>query len=162
MSSEGMFEMVSRMNQAFGNPKGDPKAINWERIEKQCANIYGEYKELLEALEARDLNAVRDALCDINVFSLGAHHLLGIDANDDMRAVIEGVMTRFCKDKEDYYMTVGKYTLLGVEFYTEGDFPTLCLKSAKDQTDKLGEFYPKGKFLKSASFREPVFSPVEA
>lgn len=160
MSSEGMFEMVSRMNQAFGNPKGDPKAINWERIEKQCANIYGEYKELLEALEARDLDAVRDALCDINVFSLGAHHLLGIDANDDMRAVIEGVMTRFCKDEEDLGDTMMKYDALAVDYYPEGSYPTKCLKSARDQTDTNGEFYPKGKFLKSASFREPMFTPV--
>ncbi|MFH2134057.1 MAG: nucleoside triphosphate pyrophosphohydrolase family protein [Pseudomonadota bacterium] len=160
MTKEGMFKRVSDMNTAFGNQKGDPVNIDWHRLEKQCKNILGEYKELLEALEARDLDGVRDALCDINVFSLGAHHFMGIDADADMDAVVDGVLTRFCKDEADLEATKVKYNALGVEYYVEGGYPYVCLKSSKDQDDINGEHFPKGKFLKSASFNEPVLPKV--
>src|SRR3546814_3552414 len=41
-----------------------------------------------------NLNQARDGLCDINVFSYGAHHMMGIDADRDMSSVVGGVMTR--------------------------------------------------------------------
>lgn len=162
MSKEGMFARVSKMNVAFGNPKGDPNNIDWYRLEKQCKNILGEYKELLEALEAKNLDGVRDALCDINVFSLGAHHFMGIDVEADMDAVIDALMTRFCKDAVDLDATKAKYDALGIEYYVEGAFPCVCLKSAKDQDDIHGEHFPKGKFLKSASFSQPVLPCVSS
>lgn len=158
--SKGMFDRVSEMNTAFGNPKGDPGNINWERLEKQCRNILDEYNELMEALAERSLDEVRDALCDINVFSLGAHHFMGIDANEDMDAVIDGVLTRFCQNKEDFDATCAKYDALDVDYYVEGEYPNVCLKSVYDQVDKNGENYPKGKFLKSVSYAQTVFPAV--
>ena len=41
------------------------------------------------------------------------------------------------------------------DVYFEGEYPTMIMKSASDQPDA-----PKGKFLKSASYKEPVFYPV--
>lgn len=231
-NKKGMYERVAQMNIAFGNPKGDPENIDWERLEKQCSNILDEYKELQVAIAVRDLTEVRDALCDINVFALGGFHFagveievdsaalivprgnpanvdwdafavgastfvtlydlvmegikarslpqaayyislvvenvvrayafLGLDVEADMEAVVAGVMTRFCQDEDDYAMTAAKYLDLGVEFYPEGTFPTVCLKSAKDQQDINGKNYPKGKFLKSISFSETVFPAVPA
>jgi hypothetical protein len=167
--------LVSYMNNAFGNPKGFSSSINWARIGKQCMNIPDEVGELFIALgadpaatkaavaalkaavaqmpNAPDLHQVRDSLCDINVFSYGAHHLMGIDADADMRAVIDGVMTRFIKDPADKEATIAKHAAAGVtDVYFEGDYPTMIMKSASDQPDA-----PKGKFLKSASYREPMF-----
>jgi hypothetical protein len=177
------FEQVAAMNEAFGNPKGDLKNINQEKVFNQCTNILDEYGELMAAFGADpvtvklivremkdhfheavhegsrtfDLTQARDALCDIHVFAYGAHHLMGIDADGDMKAVVDGVMTRFIKDPLDKQMTVELHARKGVtDVYFEGDYPTMVMKSASDQPDA-----PKGKFLKSASYRDTVFPPVE-
>lgn len=167
------FQLVAFMNEAFGNKRGDPANIDVDRIRRQARNILDEFCELQIALGADpasveaiqeaaskltypgsfDLLKVRDALCDINVFSYGAHHLMGIDADRDMRAVLESVMTRFIKDEADKAKTVAKHAANGVtEVYFEGEYPTMIMKSAADQPDA-----PKGKFLKSASCRGPLF-----
>jgi hypothetical protein len=170
------FQRVSQMNAAFGNEQGDRKSIGWDRIRSQCRNIGHEFAELLLALGAdsaqvKDLVAkidavqfggsvnleqVRDSLCDIHVFGYGAHHLMGIDADRDMTGVIDAVMTRFVKDSADREATVAKHAAKGVtDVYFVGEYPTMVMKSASDQPDA-----PKGKFLKSASYAEPVFYPV--
>ena len=181
------FRLVSAMNTAFGNPKGSPAAIDCDRIAKQSLNIADELAEVFVAFgaqrsEARaaaqafkstleglrliahaaqvpvDIEGVRDGLCDIHVFGYGAHHLMGIDADADMRAVVDGVMTRFIKDEADKAATIAKHAAAGVtDVYFEGEYPTMIMKSASDQPDA-----PKGKFLKSASYAEPVFPPVIA
>lgn len=171
------FTMVADMNAAFGNAKGDATNINWPKIQRQCKSIGHEYGELLVALGADKaevafvvgfvdslkfhsgepvLKDVRDALCDIHVFGYGAHHLMGINADADMHAVVSAVMTRFMKDDNDRVATVAKHAAKGVtDVYVEGHYPTMVLKSGSDQPDA-----PKGKFLKSASYSEPVFYDV--
>ena len=147
------FQMVSEMNTAFGNPKGNPSNINMERLNNQCRNIHDELNELLDAIAKQDLDKIRDALCDIHVFTYGAHHLIGLDADDDMKIVVDAVMTRFIKNEEDKLATIAKHAAKGVtEVYFEGEYPKMVMKSSCDQPDA-----PKGKFLKSASFMEPVF-----
>ena len=174
------FQNVAAMNAAFGNPAGDSSSIDWDRIRKQCLNIPDEVGELFVALGADqavvkhlvsalkwaaskqvnpvDPDGVRDALCDVHVFGYGAHHLMGIDADADMGAVVDGVMTRFIKDDADKEATIAKHAAAGVtDVYFEGDYPTMVMKSATDQPDA-----PRGKFLKSASYREPVFTTLPA
>lgn len=179
MTSPTNFQLVAAMNTAFGNPKGNAFNIDWGRVRKQCLNIPDEFGELMIALGADpivtkaavdmlkaavsshtygpvDPLGARDALCDIHVFGYGAHHLMGIDADPDMRAVLTGVMTRFIKDDADKDATIRKHAAKGViEVYFEGEYPTMIMKSTSDQPDA-----PKGKFLKSASYTEPVFPEV--
>lgn len=151
------FQQVAAMNEAFGNPKGNPKAVDWNRLEKQCKNILDEYIELMAAIAARDPTAVRDALGDVQVFAMGGQHFIGVDGDADMKAIIDGVMTRFIKNDADQKATVKLHKLRGVtEVYFEGEYPTMVMKSAVDQPDA-----PKGKFLKSASYKETVFSPIK-
>lgn len=172
------FQLVSAMNTAFGNPQGDPTNIDWTRVRNQCRNIGDEYAELLVALGADldlvaqlrklnkeipfrelaviDVEEVRDALCDIPVFSLGAQHFMGVDGDADMEAVVAGVMTRFIKDDADKAATIALHAKKGVtDVYFEGEYPTMIMKSASDQPDA-----PKGKFLKSASYSATVFPPL--
>lgn len=158
------FFRVSHMNHMFGNPKGDPKEINMDRLLKQVNNIPGEYSEFLTALTAGDVPQMRDALCDIMVFAYGAFHFMGYDADADMATVVEAVMTRFCKNREDLEDTVTKYVRLGFPpevLRVEGEFPYKCVKVAADFTAPDGEYFPKGKFLKSASYKQPVLLPIE-
>lgn len=175
-----MFEAVQRMNLAFGNPKGNPLDFetvesgfgvpqSWRRLEKQCDNIggsdggpiAGEVKELHHAIRNQDIEGVRDALCDIMVFALGAHHIMGYDARRDMDSVIAGVMTRFCHDANDVALTRAKYKAVGVELRMEGTFPFVCLKSTHDQIGTDGDIYPEGKFVKSVSYKKTVFYQAE-
>ena len=174
------FQLVSEMNVAFGNPKGDPNNIDWNHVRRQFKNIGHEFCELLTALglnaacvenilgsidrntnpeqftEDINLEQVRDSSRDVVVFADGGHHLMGIDGDRDMQAVIDGVMTRFVKDQADLDATIEKHAKAGVlEVYTEGSFPTMIVKSAADQPDA-----PKGKFLKSASYKQSQFYAV--
>lgn len=174
------FQRVSEMNVAFGNPKGDYSDVDWDRVRAQFRNIFDEYCEGLKALglgqddidglkEAHkafahpldfteDVNPlqVRDALADIQVFKDGACHMMGVDGDADMHAVIDGVMTRFIKDPKDEARTIAKHAAKGVtEVYFEGEYPKRVMKSAVDQPDA-----PKGKFLKSASYTDTVFPEV--
>lgn len=176
------FALVSTMNTAFGNPRGNAcdflpmpdilsetethfNVVPWSRLEDQIASIEDEYRELMGypdtgqrgALGMRDLDGVRDGLCDIMIFALGAYHFLGLDADADMRTVTLAVMTRFIKDDADKQATIAKHAAKGVtDVYFEGVYPTMIMKSARAQFDA-----PKGKFLKSASYREPVFAVVQ-
>lgn len=168
-----VFQRVAAMNVAFGNKAGNPLAMDIARVRSQCKNILDEFCELQIALGAspasvqsiRDaakgleyadqvsVDNARDALCDIQVFGNGAHHFMGYDADRDMQSVIDGVMTRFIKDEADKQATIARHAAKGVtKVYFEGEFPTMVMKSAEDQPDA-----PKGKFLKSASYSEPVF-----
>lgn len=156
-----MFKDVSVMNEAFGNPKGNPRIVNWNRLESQCLNIVDEYDELMSAIEGRDVSGIRDALCDILVFTLGAQHFLGIDGDLDMKAVFESNMSKFCKDELELQRTIEKYNALKVAFFVEGEFPTKCLKAVQDCIDDLGNQYRKGKFLKAVGYQPPVFPSAQ-
>jgi NTP pyrophosphatase (non-canonical NTP hydrolase) len=152
-----MFQDVCFMNEQFGNPKGDKSSINWPKLNNQCGNILDEYEELQEALLREDPTHVRDALCDIMVFTLGAYHFLGYDANKDMQAVFESNMSKLCTTSEEIVKTVDYYTRNGVKVYTEGELPFVCVKSLCAQTGKDGKNFPKDKFLKNINWREPQF-----
>lgn len=179
------FMLVGHMNNAFGNPKGFASNIDRDRIAKQSLNIADELAETFIALGANEklakaaaslfkldltmaltegkfsgnkvnVNGVRDGLSDIHVFAYGAHHLMGIDADQDLSSVIDGVMTRFIKDEDDKQATIAKHAANGItDVYFEGEYPTMIMKSSRDQPDA-----PQGKFLKSASYTDTVFYPV--
>lgn len=147
---------IAEMNTAFGNPRGNASNINFQRLTHQCMNIDDEFQELLDALANQDVDAIRDALCDIQVFASGAQHLIGVDADLDMHAVIDGVMTRFIKDIYDKDASIAMYAAKGVtQVYFEGEYPKMVMKSTVNQPDA-----PKGKFLKSASYTNTVFPTI--
>lgn len=169
------FQLVAAMNVAFGNPA---QPGNMGKLYSQCKNIAHEFGELqiafghnkpaIDALVEQflkdienvpccnipDMEKVRDALRDIVVFADGGTHIAGYDGDQDMRSVITGVMSRFIRDEDDKQATIAKHAAKGVtDVYFEGEFPTMIMKSGSDQPDA-----PKGKFLKSASYSEPVFA----
>ena len=173
-----IFQKVAAMNNAFGNPAGNPKSINLERVRTQSLNIADELGELFSALGSdpaivkeavslfkqvggftikdSDIDQVRDALCDITVFAMGAQHLMGVDGDADLDTVVSNVMTRFIKDDADKQATIEKHAKNGItDVYLTGEYPTMVLKSASDQSDA-----PKDKFLKSASCVNHPFKPL--
>lgn len=153
MTRKTSFQRVAEMNTAFGNPRGYYRNVNFDGLMSQCENILDEYNELMDAIVARDKDKIRDALCDIQVFAMGAQHKLGVNGDEDMDDVVDGVMTRFVKDEADLLATQAKHFANGiVHVYIEGEYPKMVLKSSCDQPDA-----PKGKFLKSASYKDTVF-----
>lgn len=173
------FALVSNMNEAFGNKRGVPQRLSVKKLSKQCLNIADELGELFVALGADDtlikaavanlkwvagktgnpidMDKARDSLTDIHVFAYGGHHIMGVDADADMRSVITGVMTRFIKSEADKTDTIAKHAKAGVtDVYFEGQFPNMIMKSSRDQPDA-----PEGKFLKSASYQEEKLYPVD-
>jgi hypothetical protein len=71
-----------------------------------------------------------------------------------MHTVVDAVFTRFIKDEADKAATIALHAAKGVtDVYFEGEYPKMVMKSASDQPDA-----PKGKFLKSASYSQPVFA----
>lgn len=151
------FHLVCDMNIAFGNPSGSPHRIDALKLKRQISNVLKEHEEFLKALEAGDVDQVRDSICDMMVFCYGGYHIMGYDADADMTEVINALYSRFVRDEEHLEATKKHFDALGVKYYTQGSFPRMCLKSAEDQGN--GE-YPKGKFLKAVGYREPKFYQV--
>jgi NTP pyrophosphatase (non-canonical NTP hydrolase) len=156
-----MFQDVSSLNDAFGNPAGDPKNPRWDRLESQAKNILDEYNELMDdGIGPKDINQVRDAISDILVFTLGLAHMAGIPVEEDMAGVDRSNRTKFCANPEQLIATIDKYDALGVEVYADGEYPMKRVKSAKYQVGLDGKDYQKDKMLKSVTFEEPVFRPL--
>lgn len=180
-----MTTYVAEMNVAFGNAPGFPHQYvpghadydkAWGRLQKQCENIGGKFQilgrsfhgdingevlELLTALHNRDMFKTRDALCDIMVFALGAYHFMGYSPDADMVAVLNGVMTRFCRTQEEIEQTQHKWMSKGITaLEVGGELPYCYVKAAADQTTFDGEQIPKGKFLKSVGYKDTDFPPA--
>lgn len=153
-----MFEAVKSLNEAYGNFAGDPKNPDWTRLDNQAKNILDEYNELYDdGINVKDIEGVRDAICDILVFTLGLAHLAGVPVVEDMQAVDKSNRSKFCANEQELAETIQKYTDIGVEFNVDGEFPFKRVKSSKNQTDIHGKSYPANKMLKSVSFVEPKF-----
>ena len=159
------FSFVSLMNTIFGNPRGNVKEPNWVAIDRQMAIIESEFNELKDAVARRQIHGVkgmRDGIADLNVTNLGMAHILGIDSDADMLEVFDSNMSKLCENESVLNASIDKYAAIGIEVYSEGEYPRKCIKSASDQTDTNGETYKKGKFLKGVLFREPVLdAPVD-
>lgn len=154
-----MFNEVSKMNEAFGNPKGSLENVDFNRLRTQMKNVLDEYDEFLEALENKDVVGIRDAICDILVFTLGAGHLIGMPVDIDMHQVYLSNMSKLCHTAQELEDTINFYNRLGVETYVEGDVHAggACVKSTKDQVDIKGKNYHANKFLKNVNWKEPRF-----
>jgi hypothetical protein len=152
-----MFDAVASLNVAFGNNAGDPLNPNWDRLKSQAENILDEYNELMQdGIEAKNMTEVRDAICDILVFTLGLAHMAGVPVVEDMAEVDRSNRSKFCANPGQLLATIDKYNQLGVEVVVDGSYPMKRVKSAKAQVDVKGNNYPNGKMLKSVSFIEPT------
>lgn len=152
------FQMVSTLNNVVGNAATG----NWSDAEKQLKLIQEEMSELVEGVENKNIQEVRDAIADVLVTTYGMAHRMGIDADADMVVVDASNMSKFDTSYCDALQSQTKYTDMGVE--TE-IFPTTVeidgreqdlyiIKSSREQLFN-GKTIPKGKFLKSDNFFEP-------
>jgi hypothetical protein len=126
------------------------------KIDSAVENFKSTHTLLMKAISERDVGSTSLFLSSILIQSENAAKTIGQNLNDDMRTVVSAVMTRFIKNDEDKAATISLHAKKGVtDVFFTGEYPSMIMKSASDQPDA-----PKGKFMKSASYSQPIFPPL--
>jgi predicted HAD superfamily Cof-like phosphohydrolase len=103
------YEKVREFHEKFGHPvSNEPGMIPKEREALRVALIEEEFKELEEAIEARDIIGIADALTDLNYVVYGAALEWGVPADLCFREVHRSNMSKLDKDGKPIYADNGK------------------------------------------------------
>lgn len=155
------FEVCRQINALAGNTLQH----SLETAKHQFRIIRLEIDEMLESIELEDLERLRDDVANVLFTTYGMAARLGFPADKDFKEVCRSNFTKFDKTEEDAKETAAKYLEKGVETYYVGrpreDVLVYVTYLAKDQVGIDGKSYPKGKWLKSIHFEEPVFTPLQ-
>lgn len=161
--SQTNFTQTANINLVAGH---SPNA-DWDGLKRQADLIQSELNELYENIEKRNVEALRDDVCDVLFTAYGFGYRANLPVDQDYAEVCRSNMTKFDVSVADAGLTADKYLKLGVQTYYVithvGDDPMTRLtyyvtKSAVDQVGTDGKSYPHGKWLKSYRFEEPQFS----
>ena len=161
---------VLLINAAAGNQPPAPDQLE-AQIMRQTRVDLGECLELLEAVATGDVVELRDALSDKRVTLNGFATILPFSLSKDFDQTCENLYTRFDHNKNDAALTQQKYAKIGVPTVIEkntiadyvdaktGEERVFFVNKVAEDTDGTdGEFYPKGKFLKSVNFKKDDFT----
>lgn len=138
---------VAEFHRTFGHPEIEHPAMpSPERCALRVALIREELEELEAAIEARDMTAVADALCDIQYVLSGA--VLEFGLGDSFKALFDEVqrsnMSKSCRNREEAERTVAWYrSERGIESYyreVDGHFPVY--RSSDNKTLKSIAYSP--------------------
>ena len=140
-------------------------------LKKNLQHIQKEAQEGIDFLdvainENRDLTQeetkkVRDAYADVRVLIDGAKQMANFPFEEDYKAVLESLITRFDPTMEDAVKTQQKYEAINVVTRIHHDAETgMYVNIVKGYLDaepsqELKEEYPVGKWLKSYKYQEP-------
>ncbi len=156
------------LNAAAGNQPTLEDQLE-SQLMRQTRIDLAECLELLEAVATGNVGLIRDGLSDKRVTLNGFATVLTFSLSEDFRHTMDNLFTRFDNCLEDAENTQSKYAKIGVATVIEAntlidedgeheDNPVYFVnKVAEDVTGADGEFYPKGKFLKSVNFRNDNF-----
>lgn len=140
--------------QQYAGCKQDNK---WSDVIRYMRYLGQEFIEATEAVNSRDVDSFRDAIADMRVLLDAFAACTTINIEADYSEVVAKLKTRFDVTEEDALMTQKKYAQLGVttEIRYNEESKVYANIIVKDVTGIDGEFYPKGKFMKSHKFAEP-------
>lgn len=153
------------------NPEHSVLATISAWASENALDLLSQIEKVEKAATAENLNNLVVSLAHVCAISTVLQvRVLKVDVAKEMDAVIDGLMTRFVKDESDEIATYAKHNKAfhahyaknnmavtgDLEVYFVGEYPVRVMKSSVDQPDA-----PKDKFLKSASFKEPVFPEYE-
>lgn len=109
-----------------------------------------EFKELVDAVEARDMKEIIDASVDLTWVIYRLQQVFGIDSNAAMCAVFESNMSKVSLTLQEAQKTRDSYAQKGIETITK-EVGGMYFTHRKSD-DKL---------LKSIRFKEPVFTQLD-
>lgn len=131
------------------------KEVDLELLDGVIKRIEFDSMLIVESARRNDPSTMSLTVSNICYYCYLISDIYGFDIDEDMYAVIESNMSKFCKDEEDLKLTMQKYIDLEVDVYSKGEFPKALVFSSSDQLDKNGKQYRANKFLKSVYFKEP-------
>ena len=138
---------VAEFHKTFQHPILDQPEIPSEaRCKLRVSLIAEELKELEEAIEAKDLTEIADALCDIQYVLSGA--ILEFGLKDKFTELFDEVqrsnMSKACKTQEEAEATIQFYLEKdGTEsYYKEVDGLFLVFRKSDDKTLKSIQYSP--------------------
>ncbi|MDB4462260.1 nucleoside triphosphate pyrophosphohydrolase family protein [bacterium] len=103
------FERAGDFMEAFGQEVLDkPTLPDFNLSELRIDLIQEELQELIDALDAKDIVEIADALTDILYVTYGAGHSFGIDLDECFLEVHRSNMTKLGEDGRPLYRPDGK------------------------------------------------------
>lgn len=148
-----MCEVVDKFNRVTGNPPvgidGDVEAF-WRQIKSQAEFVLEEAKELLEAIEERDIVECLDGHLDVRYLNEYVETLLeeaGVNTRDGFYRVAANNSSKYTKsyikarDSQDMYKEQGIDCYI-LEVEDEGDFYYTVKRSKDGKVMKLRDHTP--------------------
>lgn len=137
---------VAEFHKTFKHPiLPNPTIPDEKRCKLRVSLIAEELKELEEAIAAKDLVEIADALCDIQYVLSGAvlEFGMGEKFNDLFNEVQRSNMSKACKTIEEAEATLAHYQAKGVDcFYEEADGHYLVYRTEDRKTLKSVHYSP--------------------
>ncbi|MFT4736274.1 MAG: putative HAD superfamily Cof-like phosphohydrolase [Cyclobacteriaceae bacterium] len=138
---------VAEFHKTFKHPILDQPTIpDPERSALRVSLIAEELRELEEAIEAKDMVEIADALCDIQYVLSGA--VLEFGLGDKFKSLFDEVqrsnMSKACDSEEEAQATVDHYTNQRSSpcYYKEADGKFLVYRTADNKTLKSINYSP--------------------
>lgn len=137
---------VAEFHKTFKHPiLPNPAIPDEQRCKLRVSLIAEELRELEEAIAAKDLVEIADALCDIQYVLSGAVLEFGMAEkfNDLFNEVQRSNMSKACKTIEEAEATLAHYRAKGVDcFYEEADGHYLVYRTEDRKTLKSVRYSP--------------------
>lgn len=137
---------VAEFHQTFKHPiLPEPQIPTEQRCKLRVSLLAEELGELEEAIAAKDLVEIADALCDLQYVLSGAVLEFGMadKFNELFTEVQRSNMSKACKTKEEADDTVTHYQAKGVDcFYEEADGHFLVFRREDRKTLKSVRYSP--------------------
>ena len=155
------FTNVANLNKAFSRPITNKEEADYSKLLNQLSLVNEEVEELIDAIENKDWEEVKDAIGDILVVTYGMAYVAGIDADKLMDNISDSNMSKFC-NQEEMIETSNHYNHIGVEVYAHetviDGVLKYAVKSRCDQTYTVAgvdKSIKEGKLLKNINWKEP-------
>ena len=111
------FEKVARFMRAMGQDLPEKSGFpDRKTIDLRLSLIEEECEELIDAINAKDLKEVADAICDLLYVTYGAAHAFGINADVGFQNVHLSNMSKLGEDGKPIYRDDGK-VLKGPKYF---------------------------------------------
>lgn len=158
-----IIEKTRQLNKIAGKTEN----AGWGEIISHFKLICSELAEVAAAIDARDIEKVRDGLGDILVLSGGASYTGGFDVVEDFKDIMISQLSRFDTNPEDAAISLKKYQDVGLPVYTRtsvvGGVKYYAVIVAEDCVHPItNERLPAGKYLKAHGVKLPSLLPLHA